>query len=117
MDLSTLTSKQITADKRRGFHVDFATDAERVGQLEKDLIGLFGEVGEFANVLKKVRLKITQSAYSGPSLSEATAGLREELADALIYLMRLSVILGGDLESDLISKMQKNDQRYSQLEP
>lgn len=42
--------------------------------------------------------------------------MREELADALIYLIRLSVVIGGSLENDLISKMQVNDGRYGHLE-
>jgi NTP pyrophosphatase (non-canonical NTP hydrolase) len=116
MELSALVGNQISADRRRGFQVDFDSDAERVAQLEKDLIGLLGEVGEFANVLKKVRLAITHAGYEGPSLGEATPGLREELADALIYLMRLSVILGGNLETDTVDKMKVNDSRYGPLE-
>jgi NTP pyrophosphatase (non-canonical NTP hydrolase) len=42
--------------------------------------------------------------------------MREELADALIYLMRLSAVLGGDLEADLIHKMRVNERRYGPLE-
>jgi NTP pyrophosphatase (non-canonical NTP hydrolase) len=116
MDLSALVERQISADRRRGFRVDFKSDAERVAQLEKDLVGLLGEVGEFANVLKKVSLGITHKGYKGPSLKEVAPGMREELADALIYLMRLSVVLGGDLEVDLTHKMRVNESRYGSLE-
>jgi NTP pyrophosphatase (non-canonical NTP hydrolase) len=116
MDLSALVERQIAADRRRGFQVDFDSDPERVAQLEKDLVGLVGEIGEFANVLKKVRLAIAHASYEGPSLGESTPSLREELADALIYLMRLSVVLGGDLEADLVGKMRVNDGRYGALE-
>jgi NTP pyrophosphatase (non-canonical NTP hydrolase) len=116
MELSTLVDLQISADRRRGFQVDFDSDPERLAQLEKDLIGLLGEVGEFANVLKKVRLAITHSGYEGPTLEEAKPNLREELSDALIYLIRLSVVLGGDLETDLVDKMKVNELRYSSLE-
>lgn len=116
MDLSTLVERQITADRRRGFQVDFDSDPERVAQLERDLVGLLGEIGEFANILKKVRLAIAHAGYDGPSLGESAPSLREELADALIYLMRLSVVLGGDLEADLVGKMSVNDGRYGPLE-
>lgn len=116
MEFSTLIESQISADRRRGFQVDFDSASERVAQLEKDLVGLLGEIGEFANVVKKVRLAIAHAGYKGPSLGEAAPGLREELADALIYLMRLSAILGGDLETDLIHKMGMNDSRYGSLE-
>jgi NTP pyrophosphatase (non-canonical NTP hydrolase) len=116
MDLSALAKKQLAADRRRGFAVDFATDVERHAQLGKDLIGLVGEVGEFANLLKKVSLRLERAAYKGPTLVEASPLLREELADTLIYLMRLSAILGGDLEQDVLKKMDRNDARYRGLE-
>jgi len=116
MDFSALVERQISADRRRGFQVDFDSDAERVAQLEKDLVGLLGEVGEFANVLKKVSLGMTHTGYKGPSLNKVASSMREELADALIYLMRLSVVLGGDLEADLIQKMRVNESRYGSLE-
>jgi NTP pyrophosphatase (non-canonical NTP hydrolase) len=116
MELSALIESQVSADRRRGFQTEFGSETERITQLEKDLIGLVGEIGEFANVLKKVRLVVAHPGYRGPSLGDATPGLREELADAFIYLLRLSVVLGGDLESDLIKKMRVNSRRYRRLE-
>ena len=116
MQLRELIEKQVTADRKRGLPVDFETDLKRHEQLSKDLVGLLGEIGEFANVVKKVGLKMTHSAYDGPSLSEANADLREELADALIYIMRLSVILDADLEREVLEKMALNDDRYRHLD-
>lgn len=116
MDLAALIQKQISADRRRKFMVEFNSEPERVAQLEKDLVGLLGEIGEFANALKKVRLALDHTRYQGPTLGGALPDLREELADAFIYLMRISAILGGDLEADVMKKMRLNDQRYDQLE-
>jgi NTP pyrophosphatase (non-canonical NTP hydrolase) len=116
MNLSDLVRRQVSADRRRGFRVDFEDESDRIMQLERDLVGMLGEVGEFANVLKKVRLAVTHPGYEGPSLEQAAPGLREELADTLIYLIRLSFILGGDLENDLIEKMKTNETRYGSLE-
>jgi NTP pyrophosphatase (non-canonical NTP hydrolase) len=116
MNFSEIVTMQIEADRRRGFPVDFTSDAERVVQLERDVVGLAGEVGEFANILKKVRLKMVHADYPGPALQDVAGALREELADALIYLMRLSFIAGGNLEADLLAKMKANDARYSQFE-
>lgn len=116
MELNALVSRQIAADRRRGFPVDFTSTADRLVQLERDLIGLTGEVGEFANALKKVRLALENERYEAATLDEAGAHLREELVDALIYIMRLSFILGGDLEQDLGDKMGKNDLRYGSIE-
>ena len=116
MELSTLIQKQIDADKRRGFPVDFATNLERQDQLMRDLVGLIGEVGEFADVLKKVGLASSTPGYNGPSLAEAAPRLRSELADVAIYLFRLSTIVEGDLEHDILEKMKVNDERYRHLE-
>lgn len=116
MELSALISEQIKRDRRRGFAVDFETDAAREDQLMRDLVGLFGEVGEFSNLLKKVVLARTTSGYSGPTLEEAAVELREELADATIYIFRLATILGGNLEQDILAKIKRNDERYRDLE-
>lgn len=116
MQLSSIVEKQIAADRRRGFPVDFETEAERYTQLTKDLVGLLGEIGEFANLAKKVGLRLDQPSYNGPTLKEATDQLREELADAIIYIIRLSKIIGADLEKDVLAKMARNDARYRSLE-
>jgi NTP pyrophosphatase (non-canonical NTP hydrolase) len=116
MDLSALIAQQIEADRKRGFTLDFDDLPSRMEQLERDLIGLVGEIGEFANLLKKVRLSVSHPGYSGPGFEKASPHLKEELADALIYLMRLSVLLGGDLEGELVRKMRVNEIRYGSLE-
>lgn len=50
MNLKSLIDLQVNADRRHGFLVDFKDDAARLTQIEQDLVGLFGEVGEFARV-------------------------------------------------------------------
>jgi len=116
MDLSRIAQQQIMADFRRGFSNEVQSDAERIEQLTRDTVGLAGEVGEFANLLKKVDLASRVEGYDAPSLGVASAALREELADALIYIFRLSNALGGDIEEDVLKKMMKNDERYHHLE-
>lgn len=116
MELLALIQQQIERDRRRGFRVDFTTDGERLDQLMRDLVGLVGEVGEFANLLKKIDLARTTPGYIAPSLDEARPALREELADVAIYLFRLATVLGSDLEQAIVEKIQFNDQRYRHLE-
>jgi NTP pyrophosphatase (non-canonical NTP hydrolase) len=116
MELSGLINRQIERDRRRGFRVDFTTDDERIDQLMRDLVGLVGEVGEFANLLKKIDLGRITPGYKAPSLNEGRDALREELADVAIYLLRLSTVMGVDLEEAILEKIQVNDQRYSNLE-
>ncbi|MBP0580626.1 hypothetical protein J8I29_14975 [Labrys sp. LIt4] len=117
MQLSEIIKKQIDADTKRGFLTSFDNDQELQDQLMRDLVGLVGEVGEFADLLKKVGLAFSTPGYTGPTLAEATPQLRSELADVAIYLFRLSTILNGDLESDILRKMKINDERYRYLEP
>lgn len=116
MNLSDLVKEQIEADTRRGFPVKFDDDPERVDQLMRDLVGLMGEVGEFSDLLKKVGLAISRPGYAGPSFFSAAPQLRSELADIAIYLFRLSTIVGGNLEEDIVEKMVVNNERYSYLE-
>ncbi|MFG6604885.1 MULTISPECIES: MazG-like family protein [unclassified Sulfitobacter] len=116
MDLSKIAQIQIEADVRRGFSKELRTDAERIEQLMRDTVGLAGEVGEFANLLKKADLTSRIEGYDGVSIDAASAELREELADAMIYIIRLASALGGDIESELLKKISKNDERYRHLE-
>jgi NTP pyrophosphatase (non-canonical NTP hydrolase) len=116
MDLAALMKTQIAGDEKRGFPVRFGDDRERVMQLMKDLVGLFGEIGEFSNLIKKIGIKLDHPAYDGPSLSESRDRLREEVVDSFIYLMRLAAILETDLEAELLKKIQNNVERYKPLE-
>jgi len=116
MQLGELVARQIASDRRRGFSVDFTDEQERQTHIERDLVGLLGEIGEFANLLKKVRLGLDHETYTGPSLAKALPALREELADTTIYIMRLFTMLDGDMEAELVSKMTINDSRYGELE-
>ena len=116
MDLSAIVQKQIEADEKRGFTVRFDSDIATENQLTRDTVGLMGEIGEFANLLKKVSLSLKTEGYVGPTLAEASEELREELADAAIDIIRLSALLGANLEHDILAKMEKNNARYRVLE-
>jgi NTP pyrophosphatase (non-canonical NTP hydrolase) len=116
MEFSALMAQQIDRDRRRGFSVDFEDDTTREQQITHDLVGLVGEIGEFSNILKKVTLARTIPRYRGQTLAQATPELREELADAAIYIFRLAKLLNTDLEADILKKISYNDQRYGHLE-
>jgi NTP pyrophosphatase (non-canonical NTP hydrolase) len=115
--LAALTRRQIDADRSHGFSVDVSGDRARIDQLSKDLVGLMGEVGEFANLLKKVDLAASQPRYEGPDLASAKLALRMELADAQIYMLRLAHLLEVDLADAVLDKMRTNDERYAHLSP
>jgi NTP pyrophosphatase (non-canonical NTP hydrolase) len=116
MDLAALMKIQVTADEKRGFPVRFGGDRERVTQLMKDLVGLFGEIGELSNLIKKIDIKLDRAAYDGPSFAESRDQLREELIDSFIYLLRLGAILEIDIEAEFLKKIHANQERYKSLE-
>jgi deoxycytidine triphosphate deaminase len=113
--LASLARRQIDADRVHGFPVDLPDDKARCNQLSKDLVGLMGEIGEFANLLKKIELAITQPGYAGPDLAAAEPDLRMELADAQIYLLRLAHLVRMDLGEAVLEKMRLNNERYAYL--
>jgi len=71
-------------------------------------VALAGEVGEFANIAKKI-------ARGDFPLATGKLELGSELADILIYLLKLSDQLGIDLESAFRSKLELNEKRFSQF--
>jgi thymidylate kinase/NTP pyrophosphatase (non-canonical NTP hydrolase) len=81
---------------------------DRLGRLEYALIGLTGEVGEIANVIKKARreraMGMTQSA-------DIPVGLGEEIADVLSYLLKLADQAGVDPATAYLTKMARNAHR------
>jgi NTP pyrophosphatase (non-canonical NTP hydrolase) len=115
MDFAVLCRMQISEDEKRGFRVKFDTEQQTHVQLIKDLVGLFGEVGEFSDLAKKVGLKLDQPRYDGPTLVESRARLGKELGDILIYTMRLAAILDIDLERIVIETIHRNKSRYAYL--
>jgi NTP pyrophosphatase (non-canonical NTP hydrolase) len=76
-----------------------------------------GEVGELANLLKKVDLAAIQPGYEGPELATAMPAMHTELADVQIYMLRLAHLLGVDLTEAVLAKMGSNDERYAHLSP
>lgn len=71
-------------------------------------LGLAGEVGEAANIVKK----LNRGVISGMAATAMEDLLRDELADVLIYLLLLAHATGTDLEDSVRAKQQTNEQRF-----
>lgn len=84
-------------------------DENSINILQFLIISLFGEVGETANIIKK----IVRGDYK---LEEKRDELSEEIIDVFIYLIKLSYQLNIDIEKEYISKMTKNEERFKQYE-
>lgn len=81
-------------------------DSELLGFL---VLCLCGEAGEAANLVKKI-------IRGDFTLSEKKTEVVSELADVMIYLLKLSYQLGFDLEEECIKKIDINKGRFAKYE-
>jgi NTP pyrophosphatase (non-canonical NTP hydrolase) len=99
-------------DAKRGW--DWSHPKNRKEQmhfLQHGTIALAGEVGEFANELKKV-MRHYESTGELPS-KEIYQSLKEEIVDVFIYVVKLSIALGLNLNHGYYSKMKVNDKKFA----
>jgi len=79
------------------------SEEELIDALHRGTVDLLGELGEFANDVKKSRRE------SGLRRQE----LREELTDTFIYLLKLSLLLEMDLDEEHRKKIKQNYARFT----
>lgn len=72
-------------------------------------MALTGEVGELVEVFQWMTEEQSMAAASNPQTAQA---VRDELADVLMYLVRLSSVLEVDLNEAVIQKLAKNAEKY-----
>ena len=99
-DLSELTARM------RAF-----TDARDWGQfhdLKSLTLALTGEVGEVAELVQWLPASALENVADGRLRNR----LGEELADVLLYLVRLADVAGVDLGSAALEKLQRNESRF-----
>lgn len=73
------------------------------------VMALSGEVGELSELFQWMPEDASLTAASDPRLAQP---LRDELADVLLYLVRLASVLGVDLNEAATRKLQKNADKY-----
>lgn len=112
MNIEKLIRLQASFDQSRGFanlpesSASLRTDV--IARLEYSLIGLTGEVGEIANIIKKAR----RSQATGATEDDLRM-LPEEAADVLSYLLKLADQASFDLTFAYLAKMCLNSHRFS----
>jgi NTP pyrophosphatase (non-canonical NTP hydrolase) len=74
--------------------------------IEHTLVCLLGELGEFANEVKRV-------AQADRSLDAAMPQLKAEMADTFIYLVKICNQLDLDLESLFVERLAYNRIRFA----
>lgn len=72
-------------------------------------MALTGEVGELSEIFQWMTEADSKNAGIDPRTSQA---VKDELADVLLYLVRLSSALRVDLNEAVIQKLHKNAQKY-----
>ncbi|WP_036665617.1 nucleotide pyrophosphohydrolase [Paludibacterium yongneupense] len=73
------------------------------------MLALTGEVGELAEIFQWLTDDKAARLMDDPAVYEH---LHEELADVLLYLVRLASVLGVDLDDAVADKLQKNAVKY-----
>lgn len=104
-----LRQKEFDGAHESAFSWSCPITQENLEVLEFLLVALMGELGETSNLVKKI-------VRGDFLLAEKKADLSEELADMLIYLIKLSYQLGIDLEAACTEKIAKNYDRFKRYE-
>jgi len=73
------------------------------------VMALTGEVGELSELFQWMTEADSRVASSDPQRAQA---LRDELADVLLYLVRLADVLGVDLDAAAAHKLATNAAKY-----
>ena len=85
--------------------------------INKDIIGIVGELGEFSNQIKKLNL-ISDSNKKNElqiSYNEKKENLSEEIVDTFIYIIRLASHLEIDLEQEYLKKLEINKVKFKEF--
>ena len=73
------------------------------------VMALTGEVGELAEVFQWMTEEASKGAATDPRTAQS---VKDELADVLLYLVRLSSVLSVDLDAAVRNKLVSNSLKY-----
>lgn len=112
MTLKEIQKFQKEFDKKyfSKYWVDEKNIDQKIDFLKDMTIALTGELGEFANVIKKIN-RNRKNLGEEPS-EEMIEKLRDELTDCFAYLLILSNILEMDIEKEYLRKNEFNNKRF-----
>jgi NTP pyrophosphatase (non-canonical NTP hydrolase) len=108
MDLKSMQKMQTDFSESRGWYFHKAVDQkELIEKMEYMAVALAGEVGEYANLVKKI---LRQKELLNNEMKDR---IKEEITDIFIYCLLTSSLLGMDLEKEALKKIEKNKQRFA----
>ena len=115
MDLKEITKFQREFDEKHGWNWANSSEKEKLEHLQYGTIALTGEVGEFANLVKKILREFNSTGkLPGKDMYEK---LKEELTDVFIYLLKLAdQALEMDIEKEYFKKMKFNEVKFKRFE-
>ncbi|WP_459910944.1 MazG-like family protein [Desulfotomaculum defluvii] len=107
MTISEIKKLQLEFDLNHAGKIPFFEEINEnnIQALEHLIVCLVGEIGEFSNIVKKVR----RGDYP---LSEVKDKLDEELIDVFIYLIKISNQLNVDIDTGYLNKLKKNKSKF-----
>lgn len=113
--------KEVTDISLRDFPWVCADDSQRwFPGTQEDLVvhilGLVGEAGEVADIVKKSIRGSLETIQVNPD-NQTRAMIIEELTDVLIYVGNIAALLRIDLEASFNVKRQINEERFGQNNP
>jgi NTP pyrophosphatase (non-canonical NTP hydrolase) len=73
------------------------------------VMALTGEIGELSEIFQWLTEAASRTVATDP---ETASAVREEIADIVLYLVRLSDVLGIDLNQAVSDKLKKNAINY-----
>ncbi|EKF8202668.1 nucleotide pyrophosphohydrolase [Pseudomonas aeruginosa] len=73
------------------------------------VMALTGEVGELSEIFQWMDEEQSKDATRHPDTAQA---VQDELADVLMYLVRLASVLGVDLDAAARQKLEQNNRKY-----
>ncbi len=109
--LSDIQKKQLAFDNHHKSDINWheTVNGMNIDYLEHLIVCTLGELGEFSNIVKKIR----RGCLKYPDKVDE---LKEELADIFIYIVKLANSLDFKLEDIYLSKHNKNVSRFRKYE-
>ena len=107
MDIKAMQDINAKFSESRGWFYHKANNTDdMISKLGYNAVAISGEVGEFANLVKKVMRN--KEKLNDEMLSH----MKEEVTDVFIYVLLASKLLNMDLETEFLKKQEKNEGRF-----
>lgn len=103
---------------QHGWSLKTGSAHEKLEFINKDLIGIMGEIGEFSNLIKKLNLLAERENVEELeiALKGKQSQLEEELIDSFIYLIRIATHLDVDITKTYLNKLNINKSWFTKYE-